>query len=68
MMTATFSSPLVAFAISTVHWLRGMNDLRLLLGFVPARIKWFDGLIVMLISAANRFLFVNELRSRAYGH
>jgi hypothetical protein len=39
MMTATFSSPLVAFAISSVHWLRGMNDLRLVLGFVPARIQ-----------------------------
>ena len=55
MMTATFSSPLVAFAISTVHWLRGMNDLRLVLGFVPSRFQWVDGLIVMLISAATRF-------------
>ena len=32
-----------------------MNRLRLVLGFVPSRFQWVDGLIVMLISAATRF-------------
>ena len=55
MMTATFFRPLVSFSIYTVHWLRGIHRLRLVLGFVPSRFQWVDGLIVMLISAATRF-------------